>query len=302
MFAPLSFDAPLPSSSTPAVYIGYLALVFLLVVILQLSYHLLEKLKSTGRQLKHKEIVLVELVLPCIYAVSSSLFGTQSVIQAKVLSLLLQNNDEGDMFKSWFTYVTATIWILTVVVWLRRLNDGLKLFDSLFIIPLLQCNFIFFAILSGGIFFQEFNAFDWNQWIGFSFGILVMFWGLFLLTPKPKTTQMEDDRLQKEMIALVLESKNVATTPRSPCPTPSRSFAEQEGPSSTSSNSEQELPDKKLPFQSPPTLKETLTTSALAMFRCDGCALFMIHACKTRHLALPPLSLASSIPAATPAR
>ena len=244
---------------------------FVLVVVLQVAYHLLERLKSADRQLKHQELVLVELVFPCIYAVSSSLFGTQSVIQAKVLSLLLQNNrddEENLMFSSWFTYASATIWILTVVVWLRRLNNGLKLFDSLFIIPLLQCNFIFFAILSGGIFFQEFNAFDWNQWIGFSFGIVIMFSGLFLLTPKPKSTQMKEDRLQKEMIALVLESKNVATTPRSPCPTPSRSLAQQVGPSS--SNSEHETLGK-LPFQSPPTLKETLATSALAVFRCDGC-------------------------------
>jgi hypothetical protein len=42
-----------------------------------------------------------------------------------------------------------------VSVWLQRLNDALSKFNPLFIIPLLQCMFIFFAILSGGIFFKE---------------------------------------------------------------------------------------------------------------------------------------------------
>ena len=48
-----------------------------------------------------------------------------------------------------------------------------------------QCNFIFFAIVSGGIFFGEFNDFDATQWVGFSCGVAVMFAGLGLLTPTP---------------------------------------------------------------------------------------------------------------------
>jgi hypothetical protein len=41
-----------------------------------------------------------------------------------------------------------------MLYWLKRLNDALALYDPLFIIPLLQANFIFFAIISGGIFYQ----------------------------------------------------------------------------------------------------------------------------------------------------
>lgn len=48
---------------------------------------------------------------------------------------------------------------------------------------MLQCNFIFFAIVSGGVFFGEFAAFSPSQWVGFIFGVAVMFAGLGLLTP-----------------------------------------------------------------------------------------------------------------------
>jgi hypothetical protein len=40
-------------------------------------------------------------------------------------------------------------WLGFVGVWLFRMNEALSLYDPLFIIPLLQVNFILFAIVSG---------------------------------------------------------------------------------------------------------------------------------------------------------
>ena len=108
-----------------------------------------------------------------------------------------------NIFQSWFTYFTIIYWIANVVVWLSRLNRALSIFNPLFIIPMLQCSFIFFAILSGGIFFKEFNSFSSKQWVGFWFGIIVMFSGLVLLTPRHR-------RVEEEMVNVVtnlLESK-----------------------------------------------------------------------------------------------
>ena len=56
---------------------------------------------------------------------------------------------------TWFFWATLLLWFFTVGIWLHRLNDALSKFDPLFIIPLLQCNFVLFAIISGGIFFKE---------------------------------------------------------------------------------------------------------------------------------------------------
>ena len=106
----------------------------------------------------------------------------------------------------------------------KRLNDALKMFNPLFIIPLLQVSFILFAIISGGIFFQEFNLFDMYQWFGFCFGIIVMFSGLVLLTPQLKNTN--DDELQQKLVSLLLETRSITSkSPRSHCPTPCQSVS-----------------------------------------------------------------------------
>ena len=73
--------------------------------------------------------------------------------------------------------------------WLVRLNDALALYDPLFIIPLLQANFIFFAIMSGGIYFQEFNYMTPIMWVGFTSGVIVIFSGLYFLAPSPPTSE-----------------------------------------------------------------------------------------------------------------
>ena len=210
--------------SNPA-YLAYLIVMGILLVALDISYRILNERKRVNREVKHSDIIQ-----PCIYSFWSALIGTQSVVQAKLLAELLVVHTSGDenILRSWFTYVTILVWTLTVIVWLKRLNDALKIFDPLFIIPLLQCSFIFLAIVSGGIYFREFDSFDINQWLGFWFGIVVMFSGLVLLTPKPNSSK--DDELQQALVKLLLESGSSLsnnsverTTPESPKPTPRRS-------------------------------------------------------------------------------
>ena len=57
-------------------------------------------------------------------------------------------------------------------------------YDPLFIIPLLQVNFILFAIVSGGIYFQEFGYFRPLNTAGFLCGVSLLVFGIFLLSPK----------------------------------------------------------------------------------------------------------------------
>jgi hypothetical protein len=130
-------------------------------------------------------------VRPCAYATSSALLGTQSVVQAKViseLSELIFAKEQTEVFADWFIYFTLILFIITGAVWLYRLNNALKLYPPLFIIPLLQANYIMCAVVSGGIYFQEFLEMEAHQWILFVTGILTMFFGLYLLFPRgPKS-------------------------------------------------------------------------------------------------------------------
>ncbi|GMH95329.1 hypothetical protein TrVE_jg9083 [Triparma verrucosa] len=173
-------------------WILYLIMMGGAIVGLHLFYKIYEKKQLEGNPLPNSNVIM-----PIVYSVWSALFGTLSVSQAKVLGELLAINGDGvcqsNVFAHWFTYVTIITWLLTVSVWLHRLNDALGKFNPLFIIPLLQCMFIFFAIVSGGIFFKEFSAFTAGQWCGFCAGVAIMFGGLVFLVPKDEVDDDDED-------------------------------------------------------------------------------------------------------------
>ena len=100
-------------------------------------------------------------VEPLCYATSSTLVGTQSVLFVKCIGaiLLSMQADDGDTpgytFTHWFTYTCVVCWLITVAVWITRLDASLQKYNPLFIIPVMQMGFIFFASISGGIYFHE---------------------------------------------------------------------------------------------------------------------------------------------------
>ena len=125
------------------------------------------------------------LYLPLLYAITSAILGTQSVVQAKCLSILLRATLDGDnQLVNWFTYFVLLFWLGATSFWLTRMNKALSMFDGLFIIPVLQVFWTFFSIVSGGIYFEEFKSFTWPQMIGFCAGVCVVFIGVYMLSPK----------------------------------------------------------------------------------------------------------------------
>ena len=98
--------------------------------------------------------------------------------------MLIQVSLKGDNeFDRPTVFVVLVSWLLLVAYWLNRLDLGLKLYPPLFIIPVMQVFFVFFAIICGGIYFEEFNSFDTPQYIGFIAGVLMILGGVFLLAP-----------------------------------------------------------------------------------------------------------------------
>ncbi|CAM9256286.1 unnamed protein product, partial [Ectocarpus fasciculatus] len=124
------------------------------------------------------------LLIPCCYALVSAIIGTQSVLQSKCMAELLKATIGGDnQLTNWFTYVIILGFVSGISFWLYRMNSALKQFDGLIIIPLLQVFWTTSAILQGGMYFQEFEKFTTSQIIGFSTGVIVVFFGVYLLAP-----------------------------------------------------------------------------------------------------------------------
>ncbi|KAJ8605357.1 hypothetical protein CTAYLR_002344 [Chrysophaeum taylorii] len=182
----------------------FLLFTVVLAVSLQIVYVAYKRSVDAGQPLP-----CATTVLPVTYAAFSALFGTQSVVQAKCLAELLQAAAPTvyPVFLHWFTYVALVSWIGLVVVWLARMNAALGLYDPIFIIPLLQVDFILFAIVAGGIYFREFAGFTTSMWIGFTLGIVIVFVGLFMLAPADEN----DAALRSSKIAPVSERRDDAT-------------------------------------------------------------------------------------------
>mmetsp|Transcript_46124 Transcript_46124/g.104194 ORF Transcript_46124/g.104194 Transcript_46124/m.104194 type:complete len:296 (-) Transcript_46124:833-1720(-) len=127
-------------------WIVYLVMTAAFGVLLQGTHQVYLTAKQNGKPLPHSEYVL-----PITYATFSALFGTMSVVFAKILSELVTlqivhwdddpETDGQPIFVGsycWFTYMTLGGWLFFVGVWLFRMNEALSLYDPLFIIPLLQ--------------------------------------------------------------------------------------------------------------------------------------------------------------------
>ena len=122
-------------------------------------------------------------VLPVMYSLSSSMIGSISVLQAKCISELLETLGNGvNVWLYGMTYLVIGLFLSTVGFWLFRLNSALAKYEPLFIIPAIQAGYIFWATLSAGVYFQEFDALAVWQNVLFGVGVVIMFAGLFVLS------------------------------------------------------------------------------------------------------------------------
>jgi hypothetical protein len=66
------------------------------------------------------------------------------------------------------------------------MNTALKLYDALFIIPMLQVIWLVFGVLGGGIFYDEFSSLSPLAQSMFAVGIVILIAGVLLLAPRQK--------------------------------------------------------------------------------------------------------------------
>jgi len=148
----------------------------------QMVHMKFERARRLAQAYKHDSIVL-----PVTFATSSAIVGSMCVVMSKCMSELTEIFVTGpngpDVLASPLFYISLILTVIFLCGWLYRLNAALGKYDPLFIIPLLQSNYILFSISSGGVYFQEFGMLDAKAWVMFMLGIGIMFGGLFLLAP-----------------------------------------------------------------------------------------------------------------------
>jgi len=160
------------------------------------------KRRAAGKPLPNSDVIM-----PILYAMPSALLGGgQMIVQSKTLSELLEimattdANEPGYTIPlaGWFFWVELLLVASFGMFWFFRLTQSLGMYDPLFIIPLMQANFIVWGGIAGGIFFDEFATLHKHPDVGaaawglYIFGLLLIIAGLYLVRP---------DTLDKEAAA-----------------------------------------------------------------------------------------------------
>ena len=131
-----------------------------------------------------KKMWMHNLVEPSTFIFSTTIIGTQAVLQSKCMSMLIQVSGTGtNEFVKAPVYLILVAWVSLVAFFLRRMDMALMIYPPLFIIPVVQVFFIILAIICGGIYFEEFSHFSTSQWCGFLFGVLFIIVGVYGLAP-----------------------------------------------------------------------------------------------------------------------
>jgi hypothetical protein len=137
---------------------------------------------NASRMVDRKLLPFHSFAEPGCYCVSSAFVGSFAVVNAKCIAMFLAG-DAAAEFQAAPMWTVLITWIVVVAFWLKRMDQGLELFPPLFFIPTLMAFFIFFSIICGGIFFEEFNSFTGAQFGGFFSGVFCILLGVFFLAP-----------------------------------------------------------------------------------------------------------------------
>ena len=181
-------------------FLGYMVMIFILVSILQgLFWYFEWKIKQfSSPDLAPSYMVKYQ---PFAYATVSAIIGTNTIIFGKICAGLLHAATQGDsIFDNIWTYAIILTFAVTMIFWLYRMNNALRMYDAMFIIPVLQCVWLLFGVLGGEIFFQEYKDMSPTEASLFTVGVVILLAGISILRPSNKSEGTEVIEVEMDKI------------------------------------------------------------------------------------------------------
>ncbi|CAJ1411438.1 unnamed protein product [Effrenium voratum] len=145
---------------------------------------------------------------PICFAAASAILGTQSVVQGKCASTVLSQSEELTAPALFFLGCSLVVLAGAQAFWLVRMQQGLALFAGSVIIPSLQVFWTLLSILTGGVYFEEFQALDIWDVVGFVAGLLVLLLGVLGLVGGGSSEAL-DPKLREHRATVFLGANQV---------------------------------------------------------------------------------------------
>lgn len=174
-------------------YVCYLLGAGFLACVVSLAYSSMKQKimrdRGIGRFDIAKSTIRERQILAVFFSIKSALFGTQAVVLAKSLSMLLiqalhPNPAYSNPLFSYQTYFIILGFIAAATYWVTRLNHGLRLFEAVYLIPMMQICWILFSTIAGGIYYEEFTGFGTKEYAAYAAGFICVLIGVAMLCPR----------------------------------------------------------------------------------------------------------------------
>lgn len=119
-----------------------------------------------------------------IYPSISGSIGAQSVLYAKCVVELLINSfsGHGNLWVHFQTYLVTCCMFTTIMLQIKWLNDGLKKFDASYTVPVFTSFWILLSVISGLIFYKEYEGMNPFQMVMFLIGVATTVTGVIMLS------------------------------------------------------------------------------------------------------------------------
>jgi uncharacterized membrane protein len=116
------------------------------------------------------------------HTAAAAMLAVNTVLLAKASVLALADGFANAYSVQFIVIVCA--WLALGLFWLRSLNTLISQYDVLFIVPAIEVLWSLCSMISGGLFFEEFEVMPALHRASFACGVLINFWGIMLLASR----------------------------------------------------------------------------------------------------------------------
>ncbi|GAB5593125.1 hypothetical protein Unana1_08025 [Umbelopsis nana] len=202
----------------PAFIAYFSVLEFFTLIMLMVTHYLEYRVNQVERGtlpesklIKMDDLPKLKMKLGISYGMLSGNISSQSLLFAKSgLELVILTLIHGqNQFKYILTWFLVFIMIITAILQLYYLNKGLRLCDTVILIPLSFCSFNVSCLFNGLVYYNQWTRLFWWQILCVMIGIVILVSGVLILSWR--TSELEEPEITNDAEVAVVDQVDEVT-------------------------------------------------------------------------------------------
>jgi len=114
-----------------------------------------------------------------LYSAVASIIGAWSVLFSKSLTYVF--SEAPDSLLDWYSWLAMLTFVATAAFWVKKSNNGLRLYPASLIMPLMQAFWMCMSVIQGAIYFDEVKGMGAGAFSALSMGLVSALGGALLM-------------------------------------------------------------------------------------------------------------------------